>query len=329
MKIMVLGGTGHISGSIVARLLEKGHEVTCFNRGKSGDVPDGVNVIVGDRRDKSTFISKMRKERFDAVIDMISFTEEDALTSIEAFRDVGQFVQCSTVCTYGIDYDCLPVPEEHPLRPISGYGRGKALADQALLQAHRQDGFPVTIIKPSTTYGPRSGMLRQVAWDFSWIDRIRKGKPILLCGEGKAIHQFLHVSDAAKGFAGVLGKPHCIGQVYHLVNPALVTWEEYHRTAMKVLNREVETVGVELDTLLAIDPDRFDICREIFAHDTYYSAQKLLRDVPEFVPTQSLEEGMRQVFDAMEREGRIPDSDSESWEDLIIDGCHSERIRRF
>ncbi|UVI31274.1 NAD-dependent epimerase/dehydratase family protein [Paenibacillus spongiae] len=328
MKVIVLGGTGNISESIVTRLLELGHEVTCYNRGKSGEVPAGVNVIVGDRHDKDTFIQTMQREKFDAAIDMISFTEEDALTSIEAFRGVSQFVQCSTVCTYGIDYDWFPVTEDHPLRPISGYGRDKAAADHALLAAYHKEGFPVTIIKPSTTYGPRSGMLRQVAWDFSWIDRIRKGKPILISGDGKALHSFLHVSDAAKGFAGVLGKPGCIGQVYHLVPQAFITWEDYHRTAMKVLNREVELVGVPLQTLLAIDPQRFDICREIFGNNTYYSSAKLRRDVPEFVPTVSLEEGMRQVIEAMEQSGRIPDSDQETWEDAIIDryiGMRKER----
>ncbi|WP_054026060.1 NAD-dependent epimerase/dehydratase family protein [Bacillus sp. FJAT-28004] len=329
MKVMVLGGTGNISESIVVRLLELGHEVTCFNRGNRGNVPEGVKVIIGDRHDKSAFIDRMRKEQFDAVIDMISFTEDDALTSIEAFRGVGHFIQCSTVCTYGIDYDSFPVTEDHPLRPISGYGKGKGDADQVLLQAYAEEGFPVTIVKPSTTYGPKSGMLRQVAWDFSWIDRIRKGKPILVCGEGKALHQFLHVSDAARGFASILGKAHCIGEVYHLVRPDFVSWGDYHRTAMKILNREVEMVGVSLDELLAIDPNRFDLCREIFAHDTYYSAQKLLRDVPEFMPAISLEAGMQQVFHAMEREGRIPDSDLETWEDPIIARYHSERVRRF
>jgi nucleoside-diphosphate-sugar epimerase len=94
MKVMVLGGTGNISESIVVRLLELGHEVTCFNRGNRGNVPEGVKVIIGDRHDKSAFIDRMKKEQFDAVIDMISFTEDDALTSIEAFRGVGHFIQC-------------------------------------------------------------------------------------------------------------------------------------------------------------------------------------------------------------------------------------------
>jgi hypothetical protein len=171
------------------------------------------------------------------------------------------------VCTYGIQYDYFPSDETHPLRPITDYGCNKAGADNVFLEAYYREKFPVVIMKPSTTYGPVQGMVRQVCWDFSWIDRVNKGKPILVCGDGNALHQYLHVDDAAKAFLNVPG---------------------------------------------------FDICAEIFAHHVYYSAAKLFRDVPEFQPQISLEKGMTQVFEVMEREDRIPNSDLITWEDRII-----------
>jgi len=180
MRICVVGGTGNISTSIVKLLLQQGHAVTCFNRGQTSAVPEGAELIQGDRKERDAFEQRMQAERFDAAIDMICFTKDDALSSVRAFTGVRHFVQCSTVCTYGINYDWLPATEDHPLRPISDYGRNKVAADAAYLEAHYRDGFPVTIIKPSTTYGPRLGALRQVAWEFSWIDRMRKGKPILV-----------------------------------------------------------------------------------------------------------------------------------------------------
>ncbi|SEO75031.1 NAD-dependent epimerase/dehydratase family protein [Paenibacillus sp. OV219] len=324
MRVVILGGTGNISTSIVRLLVAQGHEVTCYNRGQSAsDLPAGVRVINGDRKDRDTFETTMQQEQFDAAIDMISFDKEDAASSLRAFRGVKHFVQCSTVCTYGVDYDWMPVTEDHPLRPISGYGRGKAEADQLLLEAHYREGFPVTILKPSTTYGPQSGILRQVAWDFTWIDRILKGKPLLICGDGKALHSFMHVDDAAKAFVGVLGKAHCIGQTYNVVPRGFTTWEQQHKLAMKLLGREVELVGVSLDTLNSIDAGRFGICSEIFAHNVYYSSERLMRDVPEFVPTISLEEGMREVFEVMKQGGRIPNSDNETWEDEIIEAHRS------
>ncbi len=88
------------------------------------------------------------------------------------------------------------------------------------------------------------GLLRQVSRAQSWIDRVRKGKPILVCGDGNAIHQFLHVDDAALCFANVVGKERCIGQVYNMVNRGFITWAQYHRAAMSVIGREVEMVGV-------------------------------------------------------------------------------------
>jgi nucleoside-diphosphate-sugar epimerase len=193
------------------------------------------------------------------------------------------------------------------------------------MEAFYREGFPATIIKPSTTYGPKMGLLRQIAWDFAWIDRIRKGKPILVCGDGKALHQFLHVDDAALCFANVVGKPHTVGQTYIMVRRGFTTWEDHHRTAMQVLGREVELVGVPLADLIAANVPRVEICRDIFAHNTLYSADRLFRDVPEFQPRVSLAEGMARVIEAMDRDGRIPDASTSDWEDRLIAAQRSVR----
>lgn len=317
MKILILGGTGNISISIVRLLLEKGHEVTCFNRGESPKTFD-TPLLKGDRKDLLQFEGIIRKAGFDAVIDMICFTAEQARLGLQVFRDIGHFVHCSTVCTYGIDYDHFPSDETHPLRPISEYGRDKVAADMVYLEAHRKHNFPVTIIKPSSTYGPKMGILRQVAWDFSWVDRNRKGKPILICDEGKACHQFLHVDDAAPAFVGVLENPKCIGEVYNMTRREAVTWSDYHRTAMRALEREVELVNISLEDLRKTGDVRFEICDQIFAHSHHFDSEKLFRDVPAFRPKISLEDGMRHVIDAMDRQNRIPNSDLESWEDDLI-----------
>ncbi len=328
MRVVIVGGTGNISTSIVRELLALGHEVTVYNRGKSGSPPEGVRVIHGDRHDREAFESAMQAEKFDAAIDMICFNAEDAESCVRAFRSVSHFVQCSTTCTYGVDYDILPVPEHHPMRPISDYGRGKVSADNVYLAAYHADDFPATIVKPSTTYGPKIGVLRQVAWEFGWIDRIRKGKPVLVAGDGRAMHQFLHVDDAGLGFANVIGKQHTVGQMYNLVRREHVIWEDHHRLAMKVLGREVELVGVPIADLIAMDVPRVDICRDIFGYNTYYSGEKMSRDVPEFQPRVSLEEGMRHVIGVMDAEGRVPNSDELAWEDDVIAAQRAVRETR-
>ena len=319
MRVLIVGGTGNISTSIVQLLLAQEHDVACFNRGERGTLPERVRHIQGDRNDREAFEQAMRKEPFDAAIDMICFNAEDAASSVRAFRGVKHFLQCSTVCTYGVDYDWLPVTEDHPMRPMTEYGRNKKAADDVYLRAYNDQGFPVTIVKPSTTYGPQLGLNRQIAREFSWLDRIRKGKPILVCGDGKAVHQFMHVDDAAKGFVGLLGKEAALGQTYNLVNRGFISWEDHHRTVMKVLGREVELIGIPLRDLMASDVPDTENCQSIFAHNTIYSAEKLFRDVPEFQPMVTLEAGVRQVIEAMDADGRIPDSDRLTWEDRLIE----------
>jgi nucleoside-diphosphate-sugar epimerase len=326
MKICIVGGTGNISQAIVRLLLEQGHEVVCFNRGQTRQAIDGVRSIQGDRHHREDFERKMQAEKFDAAIDMICFSAEDAASSVRAFQGVGWFVQTSTVCTYGIQYDYFPADETHPLRPISDYARNKAAADHVYLEAFHREKFPIVILKPSTTYGPVQGMVRQVCWDFQWIDRVKKGKPILICGDGNALHQHLYVDDIAQAFAGVMGKAHTIGQTYNVVNRGYTTWADYHRLAGKILGKETELIGVPFEDLKKLKVPNFGICEEIFAHHGYYSSQKLFRDVPEFHPRVSLEQGMAQVFEAMEREGRIPKSDELKWEDEIIAKQRKVRI---
>ncbi len=318
MKIAIVGGTGNISQPIVKLLLAQGHDVTCVNRGTSRPVQAGARLITCDRHDCDRFERAMQAEHFDAAIDMICFNAEDAASSVRAFRGVGWFVQTSTVNTYGPHYDRLPADETHPLRPEGGYAVPKAAADNVYLAAWHAEKFPVVIIKPSTSYGPIQGMLRQVAWEFSWIDRICKGKPVIVCGDGIALHQHLHVEDIAHAFAGVIGKEHTKGQIYNAVNRGFISWADYHRTAGRVLGREAELVGVPLDTLKRCGVPKFDICESWFSGHRYYAADKLFRDVPEFCPRISLEQGMAQVFDAMARDGRIPNSDELTWEDDII-----------
>lgn len=318
MKICVVGGTGNISSAVVKLLLQKGHEVTCFNRGISGGVFPGAELIKGDRNDRAEFERVLQAQKFDAAIDMICYNKEDAGSSLRAFRDVQQFIFTSTVCVYGLQYDWLPVTEDHPLRPVTDYGKGKAEAENVFLEAYYRDNFPVTIIRPSTTFGPVQGAIRQLGWDFTWIDRIRKGKSIVVCGDGVALHQFLHVNDAALCFANVIGRENCIGQTYNMTKRGFTSWRDYHLTAMEVIGRQVKLVGVPLEILDKWNIPGFDLCKEIFAYNVIYNSEKLFRDVPEFLPKISLAEALRGTISEMDRFNRIPNSDTISWEDDLI-----------
>jgi len=126
------------------------------------------------------------------------------------------------------------------------------------------------------------------------------------------------VDDIAPAFVGVIGKEHTIGQTYNAVSRGYTTWADYHRIAGKILDKEVELVGIPFEDLKRLNVPNFGICEEIFAHHVYYSSEKLFHAIPEFHPQISLEQGMTQVLEVMEREGRIPNSDGLKWEDEII-----------
>lgn len=318
MKVGILGGTGNISASIVPLLVAAGHEVVCLNRGQSGPPPAGAKWVKVDRHDRETFIRTVQNEHLDAGIDMICFNREEAEVSVEAFRGVSRFIHCSTVCTYGVHFARLPVEEYHPCHPITDYGRGKVEADQTFLEAHRSEGFPVVLLKPSTTFGPIMGLPRQIALELSFVDRIRKGKPIVVCEEGMARHQFLQVEDAARAFVRVLEEATRFGETYNLVHPDPIPWRDYHLAAMRAIGREVEQVGIPLSLLEEWETPGIRICTEIFSHDAWWSPEKFARDFAGWEPRISLEEGIGRTIQVLDREGRIPNSDSMAWEDDLL-----------
>ena len=318
-RVVIVGGTGNISTSITRLLLDQGYDVTCFNRGvtHAEPIPSGARILLGDRNDREAFEATMRAERFDYAIDMICYNGEDARSDVRAFEGVRQLVYTSTACVYGVDYDCLPVPEEHPLRPITDYGRGKAEAEAVFLEAHRAAGFPITIIRPSSTYGNQVGLVGNVGENNLWIDRVRKGKPVLLCGSGNTPHQLLHVDDAAKGFVGALGKAHCIGQAYNLVCEGFITWRQFHETGMRALGRKVDMMCVPLEVLEALGYDDRGFTTTIFGYNTIYDHRKIYRDIPEFRPSVDLEDGMRRVIAYSDAHDMIPNSDQWPLDDVL------------
>ncbi len=321
MKVLVIGGTGNISRGIVAALLHRNHEVVLFNRGQHADPPPSdVRVIKGDRQHRDDFEAKVSAENWDAVIDMISFNAEDAASAIRACQGrVGHFVQCSTVMTYGPPFSGINLPETAPLQGTSGYGLNKVAADNLLLEAHANDGFPVTVFKPSYTHGPGMNLHRQVGGDGSWIDRLRKGKPILSAGDGLNYFQFLASRDAGDGFAEILGKLDCFGEIYNLVHPQARTWDEWHRAAAAALGVDIEIVHVSQETLIAMAPERFSGLRGNFGHTQIFSHQKLAQALPNFSPQIPVTESVAENIAWMDKHNRIPDSDANDLEDRIIE----------
>jgi nucleoside-diphosphate-sugar epimerase len=322
-KVMVVGGSGNISTAVVTLLLEKGYEVSIFTRGLNFLRPHSeARLVKGDRKDQEHYIKTMRGGNYDYAIDMIGFTREDAEDDFAAFPDVERFVFTSSGAGYGdLLSRELPIREDFAGgRPVWAYGINKRAAENFLLGKFLETGYPVTVIRPTVTYGRQKTIVRQIGSDTVWIDRIRKGKPIVT-GNPYLLRNFLSADAAAWAYAGALEHKACIGQAYNLVGLKPYDWGTYHQAMMRAVGRDVEMVEVPLDTLLALQNDEFKVGEMItcnFKFNGFYSGEKIARDIPEFRERTELVEGLAKALAFLNEHHAIPNSDDYKWEDEAI-----------
>lgn len=317
-SVLIIGGNGSIGTAVARRFLTAGFRVVCFNRGLSGNIPDGAELLLGDRRDHEYFERTVRSAPYEIAIDLTCFNADDAASSVRAFLNVGCLIHCSSVATYGRNLKRFPEIERAPLKPENEYGRGKADADRVILAGHLNEGLPATIIKPAICYGPKSGLIRQLGQDSSWLSRIRAGRPLLVSGDGIALHQFMHVDDLAEAIHRISHSDGVAGETLNVVNPNVVSWNDYHMAAMDILGQSVEMVGASAETIFSESARLGHPVSDIFSHNSYFSDEKL-RDVTGFVPNISLRDGMKSVIEELDAAGRIPHLPEMDWEDKIIE----------
>lgn len=320
MHVLVIGGTGNISREIVRSLLERGHEVSIVTRGQR-PIPDGVRSVVADRAQPEAFEAALRAVSPDVVIDMIAYRLEQTEVAARAFEGrVRQFIHCSTVMTYGPPIPVLFADESCPLGARTDYGVNKAKIDRWLLQRHQNHGFPVTIVRPSYTFGEGNNVHRQVGDDGRWISRLRRGLPMLGCGNGDNLFQMLPTRDAGDFFALLVGREATYGQVYNMVHPTPMMWDDWHRLVMRAVGQEVEIVHAPKALLLDIDPQRFGILEQNFGYTQSFSGAKAHRDLPEWGPRTNRLEWIATCLESMDRRGLITDQDAagDALEDRVI-----------
>jgi nucleoside-diphosphate-sugar epimerase len=324
MNTLVIGGTGLISNAVVDELLARGHRVAVFHRGRRPLRWQGVLEILGDRYDEPGFEATMRAFRFDAVLDFISFNEAHARSAVRAFAGrVAHYVHCSTVCAVGVPTTKLICDEDEPYHPISGYGRGKAAAEKYLLTEWKRRRFPVTIMRPSHTYGPGGGwvlgtFLTDWETDCELVNRIRRGRPVVVHGDGETLWQSCFNADIAKGFVGALGKSHVRGRIYNLCGRDILTWNEYYRAVGRAVGRAPKIVHVATDTIVRHAPESATgFLREIGKEHGAYSIEKARRDIPEFNPRIGVEEGTRRHLRWLAAEGRLRRAPPRPFEDRL------------
>jgi nucleoside-diphosphate-sugar epimerase len=302
MKVLVLGGTGLISVGVVKALLERGADVTVFNRGlRADDLPATVRRLRGER---ASDLARLGSEQFDVVMDMICYTPDEAQQTARVFGGrCAQLVFCSTVCTYGVEVPPqVLIDETFPQRPISEYGRDKLACERILSDAAARGAFALTILRPSHTYGPGAPLIDQLEPDPVAWDRIARGLPVLCAGDGLGLWQPTHRDDVGRLFAHVALNARTYGEAYNATGEDVCTWREYYRRVGRALDARVTLSHAPAGWLLARMPARLGLLAEITRFHGAYSSAKARADVPEFRPCIAFVAGARATLaDARQR----------------------------
>lgn len=320
MDVLIIGGTGLISTAISRQLLDAGHSVTLYNRGKTASrIPGGAKHITGDRKDFAAFEKQFEDARYDVVVDMVAFQPEDTESAIRAFKGkTGQFIHCSTVCVYSGPPEQIPTTETEPYHSLGGYGKNKAACEQLLLTAHAADGFPATIMRPSHSYGEGGDVIRPFGPSSSFVDRLRKGKQIIVHGDGTSLWASCHVDDVGRGFINTMGNPKCIGQAYNITGDEWMTWNTYHEQVAEVVGGEFKPVYIPTAVLRDAAPGWAGGTWEIFAWPSVFDNGKIVRDAGYTGQTVNFKQGTARTVAWLEENNRIVSSDEHAFEDELI-----------
>jgi nucleoside-diphosphate-sugar epimerase len=327
MKVLFIGGTGLISSACSDLALERGLELTLLNRGRSGKypVPVGARLLVGDvHGDPAALARVLEGQRFDAVVDWVAYTPDDVERDIRLFGDkTGQFVFISSASAYQKPPAHYLITEETPLEnPYWEYSRNKIACEERLMQAYHRDGFPVTIVRPSLTYGPSQIPLCVGSWEhpYTVIARIKSGRKIIVPGDGTSLWVLTWNGDFARGFLGLLGNERAIGQAYHITSNEVLTWNQIYAEVGRALGVELDVVHVSSDLLAAHDPGMLGSLTGDKANSAVFDNRKIKALVPDFVCTVPWADGVRRSlawFEADPARRTIDEGAERRWEAIL------------
>jgi len=335
MKILFIGGTGTISMAITRRLAAEGHELYLLNRGsRNAELPENVRVIPCDINNEADAAEKLAGMTFDCVGEFIGFQPEQIMRDYRLFAGkTKQYIYISSASAYQKPARDWRITEETPLEnPYWEYSRNKKACEKYLFARYREDGFPITVVRPSHTYDERSVPLGVHGNMGSWqvVKRIAEGKPVIIHGDGTSLWTVTHNSDFAKGYAGLIGSPAAIGEAFHITSDESVTWNEIYRAIADALGKKLHPVYVSSETLAAVS--RYDFTGSLIgdkANSVQFDNSKLRRLVPDFKAEVSAREGiMRTVQYVMQHpEFQTEDPEFDEWCDAVIAAVSEMRTR--
>ncbi len=296
MKVLFVGGTGVISSASTALAAERGMRLTLINRGQtSRPVPAGVETLQVDIRDPASVEVVLSGRTFDAVVDWVCFTLGHAETDLRLFAGkTGQFVFISSASAYQTPPSHLPVTESTPLvNPVWAYSRDKIACEEIFMKAHRDDRFPVTIVRPSHTY---DRTLLPTHGRYTDIDRMRRGKKVVAHGDGSSLWTLTHHADFAVGLVGLLGNPQALGEAFHATSDESLTWNQILSILGRAAGAEPKITHVPSELIAAYFPDWGDSLLGDKTHSMIFDNSKIRRLVPDFNPSIPFARGAEEIL---------------------------------
>jgi nucleoside-diphosphate-sugar epimerase len=326
-KALFIGGTGTISSAITAALAAEGKwELTLLNRGNRDEtVPAGVRVIHADISDEATVATLLEGKTWDCVADFIGFVPSQVERDWRLFRGkTAQYIYISSASAYQKPVVSPFINEGTPLaNPFWQYSRDKIACEDFLMDKYREEGFPVTIVRPSHTYGNRSVPVGVHGDKGSWqvLRRMLDGKPVIIHGDGTSQWTLTHNTDFAKGFIGLMGNPLALGNAFQITSDQTLTWNQIYEGIAVVLGVELKPYYVSSAFLAAVGPYDFrggllgdKACTVLFDNT------KLKRAVPGFQATVRFEDGIRDTISHIlaHPELQVEDPAFDRWCDRVI-----------
>ena len=281
MKVLFIGGTGLISSACAKLAVEQGLDLYLLNRGQNQTrpAPKEAHLIHADIRNPAAAHAALQKHTFDVVVDFIAFTPDQVETDLALFNGkVSQYIFISSASAYQKPVASLPISESSPLaNPYWLYSRNKIACEERLAHAYREDGFPCTVVRPSHTYD-KTAIPMQGGWTI--IDRMRRGLPTVVHGDGTTLWVMTHHWDFARAFNGLIGNPHAIGDTYHITSDELLTWDQIHEIFARLLNVKPHLFHISSDLINAYDPKWGASLLGDKTHSVMFDNSKIKRAVP-------------------------------------------------
>jgi nucleoside-diphosphate-sugar epimerase len=326
MKALFIGGTGTISSAITKQLLARGCELYLLNRGTRNEaLPEGVHIIKANINDEDQVSELIENLEFDVVADFIAFVPAQLERDYRLFKGkTKQFMFISSASAYQTPLSDYRITEGTPLsNPYWEYSRNKIACEDYLMKQYRENGFPITIVRPSHTYDERSIPLGVHGGKGTWqvAKRMLENKPVIIHGDGTSLWTMTHNSDFAKGFIGLMGNIHAIGESVHITSDETITWNQIYEVIADALGVKLNAVHVSSEFLDACSKEdyRGGLLGDK-ANSVVFDNSKLKRLVPEFVATTRFDQGVRQTVEYIlaHPEHQSEDKEFDIWCDKVV-----------